>query len=179
MAQGRVAALTAIAATVPLQLLAAVIGFLSCDPVAATGMGVIAGPGATVELTTLTSPPGSTSPGLGVLLITAGTAMLVPAAAATTTPVPATGMATAGIRFAVIGIYQLTGSTSWQTAAGLVGLVLGALALYAALALELEGAQGRTVLPLGRRGAAEDAVQGRAPLSVTELAHEPGVRPQL
>ena len=179
VAQGRVAALTALAATVPLQLLVAVIGFLTRDPVAATGMGVLAGTWATVGLTTLTSPPGTTSPGLGVLLITAGIAMLVPAAAATTKLVPAAVMATAGIRFAVTGGYELTGSTGWQAAAGLVGLLLAALALYAALALELEGTHGRTILPLGRRGAAESAVQGQGPLSVKELAREPGIRPQL
>ena len=41
--QGRVAAITAVAATVPLQLLASVVGFLARDPVAATGMGVLTG----------------------------------------------------------------------------------------------------------------------------------------
>jgi succinate-acetate transporter protein len=41
--QGRIAGLTALAATVPLQLLASVFGFLCRDPVAATGMGVLAG----------------------------------------------------------------------------------------------------------------------------------------
>jgi hypothetical protein len=70
--QGRVAALTALGATVPLQLTAAVVGFLARDPVAATGMGVPTGTWAVVGLTTLTSPPGTASPGLGVLLLTAG-----------------------------------------------------------------------------------------------------------
>jgi len=44
--EGRIAGLTAVFATVPLQLLAAVIGFLARDPVAATGMGVLAARGA-------------------------------------------------------------------------------------------------------------------------------------
>jgi hypothetical protein len=46
--QGRIAGLTALAATVPLQLTAAVVGFLARDPVAATGMGVLTGTWATV-----------------------------------------------------------------------------------------------------------------------------------
>ncbi len=43
-------------------------------------MGVLAGTWGTVGLTTLTSPPGTASKGLGVVLITAGLAMFVPSA---------------------------------------------------------------------------------------------------
>ena len=164
--EGRVAAIGAIAATVPLQLLASVFGFLARDVVAATGMGVLAGTWGTVGLATVTSPPGSVSPGLGVFLVTAGVCMLVPAAAAGAKLVPATVMTLAGIRFAVTGAYQLTGSAAWKSAAGWVGLLLGIVAVYAALALALESTQKRTVLPLGRRRPAEEA-------------GEPGVRDQL
>jgi uncharacterized protein len=48
-----------------------------------------------------------------------------------------------------------------------VALVLIAVAVYAALAIALEEARRETVLPTGRRGADID------------VAHEPGVRPQL
>ncbi len=179
-AEGRVAALTALAATAPLQLTAAVVGFLARDPVAATGMGVLTGTWAVVGLTTLTSPPGTASPGLGVLLLTAGVAMLVPAGAAVGSKlVPAAVMGLAAARFAVTGAYELTGSATWQTAAGWVGIGLAALALYAALALELEGALGRTVLPVGRRGPERAAVAGRGLLAPQDLAGEAGVRPQL
>ena len=164
--EGKTAAVGAIAATVPLQLVASVLGFLARDVVAATGMGVLAGTWGTVGLTTLTSPPGTVSAGLGVFLVTAGLSMWVPAAAATAKLVPATVMALAGLRFLVTGAYELTGSPSWKSAAGWVGLLLGALAVYAALALALEANAGRTVLPLGRRG----------PIDVST---EPGVRPQL
>jgi len=44
--------------------------------------------------------------------------------------------------------------------------VLAVVALYAALALELEGSHRRTVLPLGRRGHAS-------------VSDDPGVRPRL
>jgi succinate-acetate transporter protein len=178
--EGRVAGLTALVATVPLQLTAAVVGFLTRDPVAATGMGVLAGTWGTVALTTLTSPPGATSAGLGVLLLTAGLAMQVPAAlAAASKLVPAAVMCLAGIRFAVTGTYEITGSGAWKTAAGWTGIALAVLALYAALALELEDAHARTVLPLARRGAGEAAVRGEGPLDVPDLTSEAGVRPQL
>ncbi|MGY1697021.1 hypothetical protein ACI780_19135 [Geodermatophilus sp. SYSU D00814] len=171
--EGRVAALTALLATVPLRLLASIVGFTARDPVAATGMGVLAGTWAVVGLTTWTSPPGATSAGLGVLLVTAGVAMEISALSATAKLVPAAVMGLAGIRFAVTGGYHLTGSPTWQTAAGWVGLALGALAVHAALALELEGSRGRTVLPLGRRG------PGRAAVEPSGVGGEPGVRPQL
>jgi succinate-acetate transporter protein len=163
--EGRVAALGAIAATVPLQLLASVFGFLGRDVVAATGMGVLAGTWGTVGLTTLTSPPGAVSKGLGMFLLTAGVCMLVPAAAATAKLVPATVMGLAALRFLVTGAYELTGSAGWKATAGWVGLLLGLVAVYAAAALALESTAGRTVLPLGRRGPAP--------------SEEPGVRPQL
>jgi hypothetical protein len=60
-----------------------------------------------------------------------------------------------------------------------VGLVLAAVAVYAALALELEGARQRTVLPLGRRGQGQAAVDGDVPMGPSELRTEAGVRPQL
>jgi uncharacterized protein len=178
--QGRIAALTAIAATLPLQLLASVIGFLARDPVAATGMGILAGTWAIVGFTTLTSPPGSTSAGLGVLLVTSGLAMLVPAVAAAPAKVaPAAVMGLAALRFLVTGAHHLSGSAAWKNAAGWVGLLLGAVAFYTALAMELEGTTGRSVLPLGRRGPGLVAVEGRGSLDADELAGEAGVRPQL
>ncbi|MGY1815700.1 GPR1/FUN34/YaaH family transporter [Blastococcus sp. SYSU D00820] len=178
--EGRIAALTALAATVPLQLLASVVGFLARDPAAATGMGVLSGTWAVVGFTTLTSPPGAVSDGLGVFLLTAGLAMVVPAAAAAGSKlVPAAVMALAGTRFLVTGVYELTGSAGWKVAAGWVGLALAAVALYAALALELEGARQRTVLPVGRHGQGRAAVDGDAPVRAADLRGEAGIRPQL
>ncbi|MGY1724397.1 GPR1/FUN34/YaaH family transporter [Blastococcus sp. SYSU DS0533] len=179
-AEGRVAGYSALLATAPLQLLAAVFGFLSRDPVAATGMGVLSGTWAVASLTTLTTPPGAASQGLGVFLLIAGVTMFVPAAAAYGSKiVPAAVMGLAGSRFIVTGIYELTGSAGWKTAAGWVGVALAALAVYAAFALELEGVKEKTVLPLGRRGPGKAAIAGEGPLAPEELIEEAGVRPQL
>lgn len=174
--QAHAVALGVLALTVPLQLLAATFGFLVRDPVAATGMGVLSGTWAGVCLVTLSSPPGALSPGSGVLLLGAAACLLVPAAAARAAVVPALVIATSALRFAVTGAAQVRESHRGLEVAGWVGVVLAVLSLYAALALELEASSGRTVLPLGRRGARARALDGRPEDQVADLPSEPGVR---
>jgi succinate-acetate transporter protein len=177
--EGHTIALAVLALTVPLQLIASVMGFLSRDPVAATGMGILAGTWGAVALTTLTSPPGATSKGLGVVLLCGAGCLLVPGLAARTKIVPAAVVLLSAVRFAVTGIAQLDGGSSWLHAAGWVGVVLAAVSTYAALALELEGTDARAVLPLGRTGPSSTAVDGDLADQVEHLAIEPGVRQQL
>lgn len=95
-----------------------------------------------------------------MLLLCSAAALLVPGAAAITKAVPAAVILTSAARFALTGIAEINGDTHWFTAAGWVGVALAALAAYAALALELEAAHSRTVLPLGRRGASRSARRG-------------------
>jgi uncharacterized protein len=178
-AQGRTVALGVLVLTVPLQLLAAVMGFLARDPVAATGMGILSGTWAAACLATLTSPPGAASAGLGVILLASAACLLVPAAGARSKMVPALVILTSATRFAVTGIAELDGGPGWVQAAGWVGVVLAVLSAYAALALELEGSESRTVLPLGRTGTARRALDDRWSDQVDTIASEPGVRQQL
>ncbi len=179
-AEGRKVALCILAFTVPLQFTASLFGFLARDGVAATGMGLLSGIWAAVALVTFAGEPGSTSDALGLFLLVAGVAMWAPAAAATASKlVPALVLATAGLRFLVAGLHQLTASTAWEDAAGVIGLVLAALAVYAAYAAEFEDVLKRPLLPLGRRGEGERAVEGTYADQVAKLAREPGVRRQL
>lgn len=177
--QGSTIALAVLGLTVPVQLLASVFGFLARDPVAGTGMGVLAGTWAAAGLATLTSPPGANSPGLGVVLLASGAAMLVPAAGGRHKVVAATVMALSALRFTVTGVAEISGTPGWLTTAGWVGVVLAAVSLYAALAFELEGTDKRDVLPLWRRGGAAEAVSGDEQAQLAGVAHEPGVRKQL
>jgi uncharacterized protein len=157
-----------IAFAFPLQLVVSVFGFLARDVVAATGMGILAGTWLSVGLIRLTGEPGSTSDALVLFLLVAAVAMLVPASSAATGKlVPFFVLGTTALRFAVTGLYELTASDTWKTLAGIVGLVLCALAVYAALAMALEDVRHRTVLPLGRRGGS------------TDVGPEAGVRDQL
>ena len=179
--QGRDVGLILLAFVFPLQLVASVFGYLARDVVAGTGMGVLSGTWLAIALVTLTAPqPGATSDALGLFLLLAGTAMLVPFAAATTGKlVPAAVLGTTAVRFAVTGLYQLTDASAWKHAAGIVGLLLLAVALYAALALALEDASGATVLPIARRGAGDDALTGGLDEQVAGIQNAPGVRRQL
>lgn len=166
--QGKDVALVLIAFVFPLQLTTCVFGYLGRDVVAGTGMGILAGAWLSVGLITLTSAPGSTSDALGLFLLVAGVAMLVPATAAASGKLVAMAvLGTTAVRFACTGIYELTASGTWKDIAGVVGLVLLAVAVYAALAMALEEARRQTVLPTGRRSIARDVGQ------------EPGIRPQL
>jgi len=137
---------------VPLQAIGAVMGFVARDAVAATGMGVLAATWLALGAAMFTGVPGQLSPGLGLLLIGAAGGLLVPAAVGSLTKgVAATVMGLASLRFDLTGAYEIAGTEGWRLAAGVCGLVLFAVALYAALAFEVESSYGRTVLPTGRR----------------------------
>jgi uncharacterized protein len=159
-AEGSMVALILIGFTVPLQAAASIVGFLGRDGVIATGMGVLAGTWLSIGLVFYSLQPGETSDALGVFLLAAGTAMLVPACSALYSKlVPALVLGTAGLRFFLGGIHELTGDDAWAKAAGVVGLFLFAFAVYAAFAAELEDVRKVSVLPLGRRGRAKDISQ--------------------
>ena len=114
-----------------------------------------------------------------MILLCSAACLLVPAAAAHAKLVPALVIATSAARFALTGIAEIDGGRSWMQAAGWLGVALAVLSAYAALALELEGSESRTVLPLGRRGASRKALDGQLSNQVADLATDPGVRQQL
>jgi uncharacterized protein len=178
--EGTVVAFALLAFVVPLQATASVFGTLGRDGVAATGMAVLSGTWATFGVTLLTSPPGSTSKALGVLLIVSAISMLlVAAAAALGKLVPAAVLFGASLRFATAAVYQLTASPAWRQITGWVGVALGALAIYAAFAALLEAMQGKTILPLGRRQKGRQAEVGGLTEQLIDITHKPGVRVQL
>lgn len=169
-----------IAFVFPTQLLSSIFGFLGRDTVAGTAMGVLAGTWLSIGLVLQHSPPGTTSKTLGMFLFVGFLAMAIPAVAAYSGKlVPAAVLSTTSLRFLVTGLYQWTGSPAWRSISAIVGLVLGTLALYAALAVALEDVQGRTVLPTGRRGEGETAVEGDLAAQFAGVEHEAGVRTQL
>lgn len=178
-AEGSKVALGALGLTVPVQLIASVYGFLARDPVAGTGMGILAGTWAAAGLATLTSQPGTTSAGLGMVLVSAGIAMFVPAAGGREKTVAATVMALSGVRFIITGIAEMSAVPAWMTTAGWTGILLAVVAIYAAMAFELEGTDKRDVLPLWRRGAAASAIHDEEAEQLSDVVREPGVRKQL
>ena len=179
-AQRHELAIGVLAFTVPVQLIACLYGFLCRDVVGSTGLGVLAGTWATLGVSLLTSPPGTTDPGLGIMLVVAAGALLVPATAALTSKVVAAlVLVLAAARFAISGGYELTGAAVWQYASGVCGIVVAGVAVYAALAAEMDSATRRNLLPMLRPPHGQRAVSGRLPEQVQTLGREAGVRAQL
>lgn len=165
---------------VPLQFLGAIMGFLTRDAIAATGLGLLSGAWLAVGAATFTGGPGQLSPALGLALIGVATGLLVPAAAGwRSKAVASVVMGIAALRFGLTGAEELSGSAGWRLAAGGCGLLLFAVAVYAALAFELESVRRRTVLPTGRRGRGAIAIGGTFEQEIAGIHHEPGVRQEL
>jgi succinate-acetate transporter protein len=164
----------------PLQLLSSVFGFLARDSVGGTGMGLLAGSWfATGSLLLFGAAP-TTSRALGLLLLFVAGALLVPMVSASFGKVlAAVVMAGAAGRFVLTGGYELFGGPAWQRASGWWGVALCGLALYGAMAFEVEDTLRATVLPTGRRGAARRALVGSLADEVDHIQHEAGVREQL
>ena len=180
MSQRLLVGVILVAFPVALQLTASLLCFLSRDGAAGSALGVLAGTWLTVGAVYVISRPGSTSGALGLLLLVAAAALALSAIAAGLSKlIPATVLLVSGIRFATTGIYELSSNEAWQDAAGAVGLALTVLALYTAFALELEGATGRTVLPLLRRGLRRRAVEGPLDAQLGDVESEAGVRKTL
>jgi succinate-acetate transporter protein len=161
---------------VPLQAVACLIAFAARDGAAGTSMGLLAVSWAATGLIRLTSAPGDSSHALALQLFAAA-GLLLGAAVGQAGGKPLLGVVVglAALRFAFNGLYEMTGSASWQTVSGWVGIAVMAGASYLVWALAFEDAQDHTVLPVGRRG------RGRLPAAGAHdgAADEPGVRPQL
>lgn len=175
-----IVAVVLVAFTFPLQLLASVFGFLGRDTAVATSFGVLCATWLVLGIDRLLTPPGHTSPAVGVLLLAAaGWVALCATGASLGKLGPAIVLGLAALRFAVTGVHELTGSGGLQRASAIVGLVLVAAVVYVALALELESLQRRTLLPVLRRGRGREAVEGDLADQTRTAEHEPGVREQL
>src|SRR5690625_360421 len=174
-----VVALAVLVLTVPLQFFSSIIGFGARDPIAGTGMALVSGVWAMIAVSTLTSEPGASSPGIGMMLLTAAVAILIATSAARAILVAAAVLAGSAVRFGVTGVAELTGSGGWETAAGVFGFVLAFLAIYAALGFELEEADHPRQLPVFRRGPGAKPLHDDMEEQVEGIAREAGVRQQL
>ncbi len=161
--EGDQVALVLVAFVFPLQLLAAILAFLARDGSTGAGLGLVAGGWLVIGLETLASPAGATSTALGVFLLALSPQLLAPVlSAAPTKALAAAVVGGTALRFALTGVYELTGSGGWEEVAGIAGLALFALAAYGGLAFELADA---------RRPVESDPAE--------DVEREPGVRPLL
>jgi succinate-acetate transporter protein len=179
-AESHQVALIVLGFTVPLQLTSAVLCFLSRDTVAGGGLGLFAGAWLASALVLLTSPPGATSTAFGVFLVAlAGALLVIVGGAAGGKAGPAAVLVVGAGRFFLAGLYDLIASSGLEHAAAIVGFVLVPVAVYSALATEVEDVHGRSPLPIGRRRRAALAMRGGFFDQLEGLAREAGVRQQL
>lgn len=165
---------------VPVQGVAAVFAFLARDTAGGTAMSVFAATWGALSIVSLSLRPGETSSALGVFLLgDAGLIVILAIASVLGNPAFSVVLAIACTRFLLNGLFELTGSTDFERAAGWVGLVLAGVAGYAGLAFLLEGARHRTVLPFLRTGSAREALDADLLEHLRRLESEPGVRTRL
>jgi succinate-acetate transporter protein len=179
-AQSSTIALCLLGFVVPLQFVGFVFALLSRDEGVASSLAVLTGTWLASALSLLATPPGATSDALGLLLVAAAGALLVPVAvAAPTKPLISATILLAAIRFVVTGCYEFGGGSSWKTAAGIAGLVVTAFAWYSAAAFALEAGRRRRVLPTLRRLGHAGPSPYSTPDPIGPAAHDAGARSQL
>jgi uncharacterized protein len=168
-----------IAFVFPLELIATIVAFLARDTLGATTLGLFATSWLALGWADRSSPPGSTSITLGIYLFGFATAAFLLALLSTRgKPFFSALLTVAVARMVLAGVYEIGGSQEWLHIAGGLALALAALAMYGGTALGLEDALQRELLPLFRRGGAQEAFQGYD-AQLERLEAEPGVRQQL
>ncbi|MFY4718289.1 acetate uptake transporter family protein [Streptomyces sp. LaBMicrA B280] len=180
MAQTAALMLLILVFAVPLELLAGTLAFLARDGGAACALCVLGATWAGTALVTLLGPPGPRNPALAVFVLAVAPLMLLLFVAALPgKPLFGVLLLIGACRFALTGAYDAGGGPALRTAAGWLGVLLAAFALYGGFALLLEDTAQRTILPLGRRGRARTSLQGDLATQLEQAEREAGVRRQL
>jgi succinate-acetate transporter protein len=163
----------------PLELVATIFAFLARDTLGATTLGLFSTSWLAYGWIELAGTPGAKSVTVGIYLFGFSTAVaLLAALALLGKPFFAALLTLSVARQILDGIYQVGGGTTLYRASGGCALALTAVAMYGGVALGLEDARHRQLLPLFRRGAADEAFQGYE-AQLERLESEPGVRQQL
>ena len=178
--QGHVVGVCLFALVAPLQLVSFVIAFLGRDSVVTSSLGLLFGTWLATGLILVLAVPGSISGGLGLLLVASAAALMVPVLVGLASkPLVSAVLLVAAVRFALSGAYELGAGSGWRDTSAVVGLVLAALAWYAACAFEAEAVQHRPILPTFRTGPRSSPVPGASPVPSPRVPREAGVREQL
>jgi succinate-acetate transporter protein len=163
----------------PLEFVATIVAFLARDTLGATTLGLFTTSWLALGWADLASPPGTLSITLAIYLFGFATAALLLGLMSTRAkPFFSLLLGVAVARMVLSGVYETGASHEWYEISGGFGIALAALAMYGGTALGLEDASQREVLPLFRRGGADEAFQGYE-AQLDRLEAEPGVRQQL
>jgi len=168
-----------IAFVFPLELVATVFAFLARDTLGATTLGLFTTSWLALGWADYSAAPGTKSVTLGIYLFGFATVALLLALMSTRGKPFFTLLLTAAVtRMVLAGYWEIGGSNEWYKVAGGFGIALAALAMYGGTALALEDVSQQELLPLFRRGGADEAFQGFE-AQLERLEAEPGVRQQL
>jgi uncharacterized protein len=163
----------------PLELIATVFAFLARDTLGGTTLGLFTASWLALGWFDFTAPPGGTSVTVGIYLFGFATAALLLALFSLLgKPFFTVLLLVAVARMVSSGYYDVGGNHRWFAISGGCAIALAALAMYGGAALAIEDARQRDVLPLFRRGAADEAFQGFG-AQLERLEAEPGVLQQL
>ena len=163
----------------PLELVATIFAFLARDTLGATTLGLFTTSWLALGWTELASTPGKTSVTLGIYLFGfAAVALLLALLSTAGKPFFSALLTLATTRMVLSGAWEVGAGKELYRVSGGFGIALAALALYGGVALGLEDAQQREVLPLFRRGAAAESFEGLE-RQLERIEAEPGVRQQL
>lgn len=164
----------------PLEIASAIFGFLSRDTGAATAMGIFGTGWVAIALYYLMLGTAAHTVTLGVFLIMNSFATLALAVSAVNGKrLLEAVLFFSTARFALAALTQFGFEGDVPIAAGAIGLLLGALAIYAGVAVLIDESRHDTLLPIFRSGAAKKSVE-RGLSDQTEHVHgEPGVRQHL
>jgi succinate-acetate transporter protein len=161
-----------------LQLIVAIFALMDRDTVAATVMASFATTWLIDTLILIKDPPGARQT-LAVFFLVFSAFVVMMAIAAFPKRALFAVLIVAVPRFLASGLAQATGTAWVSTLAGVLGFALAAVSLYTAWALLLEDVRGKTVLPIGREGAARTAIEGDLAAQLRGIEHAAGVRRSL
>ncbi len=157
-----------------------IVAALARDTLATTVLGLFTTSWLALGLQLLTGKPGATSHAVGFFLL-AFAAPVISLAVLAFSGKPLIGLllTLSATRAVLDGIYQLSGATGVEHAAGYVAAAIAGVAWYTGTATALEDMRQRAVLPVLRRGAATQAMKGGLQPQLEHALGEAGVREQL
>jgi uncharacterized protein len=164
----------------PLELLPCIFAFLARDTGTATTMGIFGSGWVALSLYYLFFGIEAHTATVGVFLVMDSLAIFALCIASFEgKPMLALVLLFSSIRFVLAAALQFGAGPNVAIAAGAFGLLTGALAVYGGLALLLEDVKQKTVLPVFRRKAARQSIEGNLQDQLQRLETEAGVRRQL
>jgi succinate-acetate transporter protein len=157
-----------------------IVAALARDTLAATVLGLFTTSWLALGLLLVVGKPGATSHAAGFFLLGfAAPIISLAVLAASGKPLIAFILSLSAARAILDGLYQVTGTSGLEHAAGYVAAVIAGVAWYAGTAMALEDTRQHAVLPVLRRGAGASAMQAGLDRQLEHAIREAGVREQL